>query len=109
MSNFNPTGRHESLRRHHDFLNRVAKSLPVGARSEFREIEMTSLALAMDACGLTDYPAVVGEGAGERVSGACVCERCGQDFYHHPMDWRLIGYGNVPFLNIVCDGRRVKL
>ncbi len=25
------------------------------------------------------------------------------------MDYRVIGYGNVPFLNVLCDGRRVKL
>lgn len=39
----------------------------------------------------------------------CLCERCGQPFAHHPMDWRVIGYGNVPFLNVLCGGERVKL
>ena len=38
-----------------------------------------------------------------RAGGDCVCEVCGQIFYKHPVD------GRFPFLNVLCDGNRVKL
>jgi len=38
-----------------------------------------------------------------RASGECVCEDCGQIFYKHPVD------GRFPFLNVLCNGDKVKL
>ena len=63
----------------------------------------------MDACGMEKYPALVGPREGERTSGDMICEHCGLEYGAHPLDWRVIGYGNTPFLNVLCDGRRVKL
>lgn len=39
----------------------------------------------------------------ERVSGLCICERCGQEYFAHPRC--------DPFLDltVLCDGRYVKL
>ena len=59
--------------------------------------------------GMSIYPDVVGDPNGERADGRCLCPVCGEEYAVHPDDWRLIGYGNVPFLVILCDGRRVKL
>lgn len=101
--------RSEAMALHGAFLDNVLLGLSPAARGEFREIEQATLALAMDRCGLAEYPAVVGRPDGERASGDCVCPQCGQDYFSHPMDWRVIGYGDVPFLNILCNGERVKL
>jgi len=38
-----------------------------------------------------------------RASGECVCEDCGEIYYKHPVD------GRYPFLNVLCNGDRVKL
>ena len=75
----------------------------------FGPMEKVCLIRSMRACNMTEYPPVSGDPDGERVSGQLICEKCGKDYYSHPMDWRVIGYGNVPFLNVLCDGRRVKL
>ena len=90
-------------------LSGIKASLPFAARDEFRAVEQMCLVRSMLACGLKEYPPVTGEPDGERCSGDMVCEKCGQIYYAHPPDWRVIGYGNVPFLNVLCDGRRVKL
>lgn len=91
------------------FIDNVAKSLEPAAFAEFREPERICLRRSMEKCGLTQYPVLKGPASGERASGACVRDLCGHDFYSHPADWRVIGYGNVPFLNVLCDGTRVKL
>jgi hypothetical protein len=39
----------------------------------------------------------------ERASGDCPCEVCGKPFRDHPVD------GRATYLNVLCDGRRVKL
>ena len=44
-----------------------------------------------------------------RVSGECVCEVCGNLYYDHPMETRILGYDDAPFLNRLCDGRLGKL
>lgn len=72
-------------------------------------LDLWSLARAMEICGMTEIPAVMGDPNGTRASGDCVCDRCGQKFLKHPLDWRVIGYGDRPFLHILCDGSRVKL
>ena len=92
-----------------DFVDNLGASLHLEARREFGPIERRLLAMSMEACGMTEYPTLTGPKDGERCSGEMVCEQCGRDYFSHPSDWRVIGYGNVPFLNVLCDGRRVKL
>lgn len=89
----------------------IAIEMEIGpaARQEFGPIEKTCLRRSMEKVGMTGYPVLAGPAEGERTSGEMICEVCGHDYYSHPMDWRVIGYGNVPFLNVLCDGRRVKL
>ena len=84
-------------------------SMDKAARLEFREFEQLTLRRSMALCGMSELPEVTGEPNGERCSGQTICEKCGQDYFSHPMDWRQIGYGNVPFNNILCSGKRVKL
>lgn len=91
------------------FLDELAESLDLSARSEFGEIERLILARSMKHCGMVEYPPVVGDPNGLRADGSMICTRCNRDYFSHPMDWRVIGYGNVPFLNVLCDGSRVKL
>lgn len=88
-------------------IARLKRAMPPEARAEFGDIEEYLLRRAMSQCGMLDLPAP--DGDVERASGECVCEKCKQQYYAHPSDWRLIGYGNVPFATILCDGRRVKL
>jgi hypothetical protein len=58
--------------------------------------------LALDAKG--DSPTVF-----IRASGDVVCEECGDTYYHHPRDMRQLSDLDLPFLRVLCDGRRVKL
>ena len=44
-----------------------------------------------------------------RASGDCICEECGDSYYHHPRDMKNLGYDNQPFLRVLCGGQRVKL
>jgi len=44
-----------------------------------------------------------------RASGDCVCDVCGDQYRHHPHDMKQLGYGDEPFLRVLCNGRRVKL
>ncbi len=91
------------------FIADLAVRLDPRARAEFREIEQLILRRSMEAVGMRQYPPLRGDAAGDRAGGDCLCETCGKEFGAHPMDWRVIGYGDVPFLNVLCDGRRVKL
>lgn len=91
------------------FLASLRRSLDAATLAEFTEIDAITLVRAMDKCGMDGYPQRIGRFDGERASGEQICEVCGQDYYSHPLDWRIIGYGNVPFLNILCTGERVKL
>lgn len=91
------------------WIEELAESLDPAARAEFRGIEQDMLRRSMEKCSMTKYPPVSGDPNGERVCGEMICEVCGQEYFDHPFDWRVIGYGNVPFLNVLCDGRRVKL
>lgn len=91
-----------------DFIQQLAASLDPATREEFGPIEQEILRRSMDTVNMERYPAVRGDPHGERASGDYLCV-CGQPYFAHPMDWRVIGYGHVPFLNVLCDGRRVKL
>ncbi|MBW3538736.1 MAG: hypothetical protein KY476_00550 [Planctomycetes bacterium] len=101
--------RFNDSREREEFIRELKSSLPPAARQEFGEIEQYILLASLVVCGLTRYPPVSGDPHGERCSGDMVCDACGQTYFKHPMDWRVIGYGDVPFLNVLCDGRRVKL
>ena len=92
-----------------EFFNSIEKLLDKLALKEFGPIQRTILYTRMKACGLESYPEVIGDPNGERCSGESICLICQNPYRYHPQDYRLIGYGNVPFLRILCDGRRVKL
>lgn len=86
---------------------RTKHGIPVDAN--FSHVDKTCLEMSLKRCGLASYPAVSGDPSGDRCSGEMVCTTCGMNYYQHPEDWRLLGYGDRPFLNIICDGQRVKL
>jgi len=92
-----------------EFLYCLAASLDPAGHSEFGEAERMILKHAMAGCNMREYPALRGDRQGEIAAGDMICEFCGLEYFAHPLDWRVIGYGNVPFLNVLCDGRRVKL
>ena len=76
------------------------------ALSRFREPEQYALKKAMQLCGMTSLPIPLGDGL--RCSGECLCKHCEKMFFCHPEEWRHVGYGGYPFLNILCDGTLVK-
>lgn len=45
----------------------------------------------------------------ERASGKMICERCGLEYWRHPMSPYYISYDGSPVLNRLCDGKLVKL
>lgn len=91
------------------FVDQLAAGLDPSARKEFSDAYRRILLLSMERCGMTEYPPVRGEPDYDRASGDMVCSMCDCHYHEHPLDWRLIGYGNVPFLVVLCDGSRVKL
>lgn len=44
-----------------------------------------------------------------RASGDCICEICGKEYRRHPDDMEELSYQGLPFLQVLCDGTRVKL
>lgn len=92
-----------------EFVEELRLSLPMSALREYGPVEREILARQMDSVEMTHYPDLVGDPNGERADGSMECEVCGKLYFDHPSDWRVIGYGNVPFLTVLCDGRRVKL
>lgn len=92
-----------------EFLRDIEAGLDSQAKEEFRGVEKLALVRSMMLCEMEEYPPVKGNPDGDRCSGQLICSQCGLTYYAHPLDWRVIGYGGRPFLNIICDGRRVKL
>lgn len=88
-------------------VQELIKSLESQDCTEFGDFEQHAIKQSMKLCGMAVLPEPKHDI--DRVSGDCICSICGNDFYSHPMDWRVLGYGNVPFLNIICDGTRAKL
>ncbi len=88
-------------------VKQLIPQLELEALAEFREPEKFMFKKAMETCGMLHLPVPVGDGI--RCSGECICDGCGQEFFKHPFEWRKVGFGNVPFLNILCDGTLVKL
>lgn len=91
------------------FLCGLADSLAPAARKQFGPLDRMTLKRSLVKCGLLEYPALSGPHEGDRACGECVCEKCGNTFFDHPIDWRVISYGDMPFLNVLCNGERVKL
>lgn len=91
-----------------DQLRSYLRRLSPQAEEEFDQLEQLILCRSLVLCGLAELPRVA-VGDPQNSSGEMICQRCGHTFFAHPMDWRVIGYGEVPFLNVLCDGRRVKL
>ncbi len=96
-------------------IDEIYKILDPEARKEFNDLAKYQLRKSMEKCGLNNYPGLMMPNTDgeifvlDRVSGECICNICKQKYYDHPLDWRIIGYNNIPFLNILCDGTRVKL
>ena len=44
-----------------------------------------------------------------RAAGNTVCFACGLEYAKHPHDENDLDWDGYPFLNVLCDGRRVKL
>lgn len=91
------------------YVEHFASILPPEVRQEFCPPDRIALKMSLRKCGLNSLPPVTGDPNGYRCSGQMICETCEQDYYSHPADWRVIGYGNRPFLNVLCNGQRVKL
>lgn len=90
-------------------VQQLISEMDDATRQNFTALEQWFLFRSMKICEMDRLPDVTGDPSGEYCGGAVTCNVCGEECYSHPMDWRLIGYGNVPFLRILCDGRRVKL
>lgn len=90
------------------FIVGLVASMDSQTRSQFNIFKRLVLAKAMRQCRMDSYPTMAGN-SGDRVSGSCLCAKCGQDYYSHPLDWQQVGYGGYAFLTVLCNGRRVKL
>lgn len=44
-----------------------------------------------------------------RVSGECICDICGHEYWKHPMETRILGFEDLPFLHRMCNGWFGKL
>jgi hypothetical protein len=72
-------------------------------------LELRRLGTSMLTCDMDEYPKVAGLPTGNNADGRAICETCRMEYREHPLDWRIVEHGNFPSLNILCDGRRVKL
>jgi hypothetical protein len=75
------------------------------------KLELAKAMIAPIRCGGLDY---CENSLGERisylrVSGKCICFECGKTFLQHPLDMSILDNTGEPWLNILCNGRRVKL
>lgn len=61
----------------------------------------------LERCGLSELPEP--SGREYRAAGGCVCEICGNKYYDHPDETRVLGYDGNPVDVILCNGDRVKL
>lgn len=71
--------------------------------------------MAFETCDLTPegyvrsiHPSQL-HGEVTRMSGEALCPVCSHPALSHPMCDRIKDQDNVPFLHVLCDGRRVKL
>lgn len=38
-----------------------------------------------------------------------LCDKCSKKYINHPLDMTILGYDDLPFLHVGCDGQRLKL
>lgn len=83
---------------------------PIGMNSPDAEPDyMPTIRRAMRQIGMTQLPEVIGDEGGAIASGSCICAVCGHEYREHPLDPRILGYDDRPYLNVLCCGSRVKL
>ena len=44
-----------------------------------------------------------------RAAGGCICNICGKEYRKHPLDHYEESYDGYFYLNVLCNGDRVKL
>lgn len=44
-----------------------------------------------------------------RASHLCICLICNKEYIKHPMDPNFTDWDGHPYLNVLCDGTKVKL
>lgn len=44
-----------------------------------------------------------------RSNGDCICSVCKKKYSEHPLDKDILDFQGDPYLNILCNGDRVKL
>lgn len=91
------------------FIDDVMSRLDPDGFASFDGHAQRCLADAMHRCGMTQYPPVPERDVFVRGNGDSSCPICSHKYRAHPLDWRMLGYGDVPFLRVLCDGRRIKL
>lgn len=72
-------------------------------------IDIVLLKIAMKKCGMNALPEAINEVEVARCSGDMICYICGNSYASHPIDPRILDKNGEGFLQIICDGRRVKL
>lgn len=90
-----------------DYLSEFILFLLPAARAGFRPSDRRDLERRMRVCGMDRLPDPKPEAI--RVAAYAACPICGQMASAHPLDWRVVGYDGEPFLQIYCDGQRIKL
>lgn len=67
------------------FIEVLASSLAPATRREFGPVERILLERSMELCGMDEYPSPVGDPAGERAYGDCICYKCNKPYL--PIPW----------------------
>lgn len=91
------------------FMRSLIKSMDQRVWENFTPIESALLRVEMTRCGMSSYPEMGKQRIFNCADSNCECSQCGLLYSEHPLDWTQIGHGDVPFLNVLCDGERVKL
>jgi hypothetical protein len=95
----------DMIRRDDDLSPRTKELLEmVGQRNEQRLMER-EIRRSLEA-KLTPRPPA--SGRDYHAAGDCVCE-CGFAYRLHPMDLDELDWAERPYLNVLCNGDRVKL
>lgn len=101
------------MARHLPYKETVVGSIPTGA-TNYHELTMRMKHIdPVDADGIQDdwIRELTDEDMRRfhRVSGECICEVCGNEYYDHPVETRILGNENEPFLYRLCNGWFGKL
>lgn len=89
------------------YVENFGQFLSDATKQEFRGLEKLAMLKALKTCNLTALPEPREDF--DRASGAGICEVCSVPYIDHPADWRIVSDQHRAFLNILCDGRLVKL